>query len=45
MKSALALLLTAAPQSHEPQLIDIDKTVLIQLGIFLLALIVLERFL
>jgi F-type H+-transporting ATPase subunit b len=45
MKSALALLLQAAPQSHEPQLIDIDATLFIQLGIFLLALIVLSRFL
>jgi F-type H+-transporting ATPase subunit b len=45
MKSALALLLQAAPQSHEPQLIDIDATLFIQLGIFLLALVVLSRFL
>jgi F-type H+-transporting ATPase subunit b len=45
MKSALALLLTAAPQSHEPQLIDIDATVFVQLAIFLLALVVLTRFL
>ncbi len=45
MKSALALLLTAAPQSAEPQLIDIDKTVFVQLAIFLLALIFLGRFL
>jgi F0F1-type ATP synthase membrane subunit b/b' len=44
MKSALALLLTAAPQSAEPQLIDIDKTVFVQLAVFLLALIVLGRF-
>src|SRR5204863_407155 len=45
MKSALALVLQAAPQSHEPQLIDIDATLFIQLGIFLLALVVLSRFL
>jgi F-type H+-transporting ATPase subunit b len=45
MKSALALLLTAAPQSAEPQLIDIDKTVFVQLAVFLLALLVLGRFL
>ena len=45
MKSALALLLTAAPQSHEPQLIDIDRTVFVQLGIFLVAFAVLWRFL
>jgi F-type H+-transporting ATPase subunit b len=45
MKSALALLLTAAPQSHEPQLIDVDGTILVQLGIFLLLLFVLSRWL
>jgi len=45
MKSALALLLQAAPQSHEPQLIDIDGTLFVQLGIFLLALLILSRFL
>jgi F-type H+-transporting ATPase subunit b len=45
MKSALALLLTAAPQSHEPQLIDLDNTLFVQLGIFMLLLIVLSRFL
>ena len=45
MKSALALLLTAAPQSPEPQLIDIDKTLFVQLGIFLVALVVLWRLL
>ena len=41
----MALLLTAAPQSVEPQLIDIDKTVFVQLAVFLLALIVLGRYL
>jgi F-type H+-transporting ATPase subunit b len=46
MKSALALLLqAAAPQSHEPQLIDIDKTLFVQLGLFLLVLLVLWRLL
>ena len=45
MKSALALLLQAAPQSHEPQLIDVDATFFLQLGIFLLLLLVLGRFL
>jgi F-type H+-transporting ATPase subunit b len=45
MKSALVFLLTAAPQSHEPQLIDVDKTIFVQLGIFLLLLFVLGRFL
>ena len=45
MKSALALLLSAAPTSHEPQLIDIDGTVFLQFGIFVLAALVLWRFL
>ena len=45
MKSALVLLLTAAPESHEPQLIDVDGTVFVQLGIFLLLMLVLWRFL
>jgi F-type H+-transporting ATPase subunit b len=45
MKSALVYLLTAAPEGHEPQLIDIDGTVFIQLGIFLLLLFVLSKFL
>jgi F-type H+-transporting ATPase subunit b len=45
MKSALALLLTAAPEAHEPQLIDIDGTIFVQLGIFLLVLFLLNRFL
>ena len=45
MKSALALLLTAAPEAHEPQLIDVDATVVVQLGIFLLLLVVLGRWL
>ena len=36
---------TAAPEVHEPQLIDIDRTIFIQLGIFLLALYILNRFL
>ncbi len=45
MKSALALLLQAAPESHEPQLIDVDATFFLQLGIFLLLMAVLWRFL
>jgi F-type H+-transporting ATPase subunit b len=45
MNSALALLLQAAPEAHEPQLIDVDHTVFIQLGIFLLLLLVLNKFL
>ena len=44
MKSALALLLSAAPTSHEPQLIDIDGTVFVQLGIFVVLALVLGRF-
>src|SRR3954452_20068322 len=45
MKSALVLLLTAAPESHEPQLIDVDATFFMQLGIFLLLLVILGRYL
>ena len=45
MKSAFALLLTAVPQSHEPQLIDVDGTIFLQLGIFLVLMFVLGRFL
>lgn len=45
MNSTLALLLQATPEAHEPQLIDIDHTVFIQLGIFLLALFILNKLL
>ena len=45
MNSALALLLQATPEAHEPQLIDVDQTVFVQLGIFLLALVDLDKFL
>src|SRR4051812_11974891 len=45
MKTAFVLLLTAAPEVHEPQLIDVDATIFIQLGIFLAALYLLSRFL
>jgi len=45
MKTAFSLLLTAAPEVHEPQLIDVDATIFIQLGIFLAALYLLSRFL
>jgi F-type H+-transporting ATPase subunit b len=45
MNSALALLLEAAPEAHEPQLIDVDQTIFIQLGIFLLLLLVLTKWL
>ena len=44
MKSALALLLSAAPESHEPQLIDIDGTVFVQFGIFVVLALILWRF-
>jgi F-type H+-transporting ATPase subunit b len=37
--------MAAAPESHEPQLIDVDRTIFIQLGIFLLAMYILNRFL
>ncbi len=43
--SFLPLVLAPAPQSHEPQLIDLDGTIFIQLGIFLLAVALLYRFL
>jgi F-type H+-transporting ATPase subunit b len=43
--SFVPLLLVPAPQSHEPQLIDLDGTIFVQLGIFLLAVVVLYRFL
>jgi F-type H+-transporting ATPase subunit b len=39
------LMLAAAPESHEPQLIDLDATILVQLGIFFLLMIVLWQFL
>src|SRR5579871_652111 len=45
MNSSLIFLLSEAPTSHEPQLIDIDKTVFVQFGIFLLLAIVLWRLL
>jgi F-type H+-transporting ATPase subunit b len=45
MNSAQLLLVSTAPQSHEPQLIDLDQTVFVQLGIFLLLMLVLGRLL
>lgn len=45
MNSATLLLQAAAPTSHEPQLIDLDQTIFVQLGIFLLLAIVLWRLL
>jgi F-type H+-transporting ATPase subunit b len=43
--TALVLLATAAPESHEPQLIDLDATAFVQLGLFLVLLFVLRQFL
>lgn len=34
-----------APQAHEPQLIDIDNTLFVQLGLFLLLIVVLNKLL
>jgi F-type H+-transporting ATPase subunit b len=41
----LPLVLVPAPQTDEPQLIDLDGTLFVQLGLFLLAVVVLYRFL
>ena len=43
--SILAGLLTTAPQSHAPQLIDLDGTIFVQLGLFLALMLILKRFL
>jgi F-type H+-transporting ATPase subunit b len=45
MSSAILLLAAVAPQSPEPQLIDLDGTALVQLGLFFVLLLVLGRFL
>jgi F0F1-type ATP synthase membrane subunit b/b' len=45
MNSALIFLLSAAPTSPEPQLIDFDQTVFIQLGIFLVVSLALRQLL
>jgi F-type H+-transporting ATPase subunit b len=45
MNFAPLLLAAAAPESHEPQLIDLDATILVQLGIFFLLMVVLWKFL
>jgi len=37
--------LLSAPQAHEPLLIDLDNTLFVQLGLFLLVVIILQRFL
>jgi F-type H+-transporting ATPase subunit b len=43
--SLIPMLLAAAPQAHEPQLIDVDGTIFVQLGLFLLLVAVLYQFL
>jgi F-type H+-transporting ATPase subunit b len=45
MSSVLVLLAAAAPESHEPPLIDLDGTVFIQLGMFLVLALLLRQFL
>jgi F-type H+-transporting ATPase subunit b len=45
MNSALLLLSAAAPESHEPQLIDLDGTVFVQFGLFLLLMLILRQLL
>jgi F-type H+-transporting ATPase subunit b len=45
MNAALFLLAATAPTSHEPQLIDLDGTVFVQLGLFLLLVALLYRLL
>ncbi len=45
MNSALLFLATSAPTSHEPQLIDLDGTVFVQLGLFLVLALALWRLL
>jgi len=37
--------LLSAPQAHEPLLIDLDNTLFVQLGLFLLLVVILQRFL
>lgn len=41
----LTLSLLTAPVSHEPQLLDLDATVFVQLGLFLLVVFALTKFL
>jgi F-type H+-transporting ATPase subunit b len=45
MSTALVLVSVSAPQSHEPQLIDVDGTVFVQLGLFFLLMLVLRQLL
>jgi len=41
----ISLLASVAPESHEPQLIDLDGTAFVQFGLFLLLLVLLRQFL
>ena len=43
--TALAQVTAAAPQASEPQLLDLDGTVFVSLGLFLLAVLVLSKLL
>ena len=43
--NSVFLFLASAPESHEPQLIDVDGTILVQFGLFLFLLAVLSRLL
>jgi F-type H+-transporting ATPase subunit b len=43
--STAYLAVATAPESHEPQLIDLDGTVFVQLGMFLLLMAILRQFL
>lgn len=43
--SSAFLFLASAPESHHPQLIDVDGTILVQFGLFLLLLVALSKLL
>jgi F-type H+-transporting ATPase subunit b len=45
MDTAVLVATAEAPRSPEPQLIDLDATIFVQLGIFLLLLLILSRLL
>src|SRR5882724_5083951 len=45
VSSSLTFVLAPAPQAHEPQLIDVDGTIFVQLAVFLLLVALLYRFL
>jgi|KBSMisStandDraft_5_1062788.scaffolds.fasta_scaffold725511_2 F-type H+-transporting ATPase subunit b len=42
---SVSVTVATAPEAHEPQLIDIDGTIFVQLGLFLAVLWILNRFL